>query len=553
MHMRYFSALFLLGLSSLGCGLGPTGGGEGLAFQPYTFASRALAPLPSDGLVVSSNLSGVSPSYTASVDIPAGALQTFFASLQIPASFGFNGFQTLGPELTQIGAFAFDTNFDGVPELVVPLRASSPPQFAAIDANHDGKYTAGIDFDIVAEQLGGGHTISFTTPLGGDGSAGFKIVPIAMRGTLTIFPGIFTNGPPGMHDFDIFHLSVDPDSGDADDGANLPPLSMNGTFSLTVAPSPLTGLNHFLCYKAKLAKGTLCAAGAPLNAGGTCAGDQDCGGLAGGCGKNAGPQGLAPQLADPFGDKSFDVKKALSFCAPASKNLEAIPAPSLHLRGYGVKETKGTPKHVRQTMLTVVNQFGTTVVDTVKPVELLVPSVANPVGPAGPAPANDDHYTCYKVKPKKGLCAGNLAVACKRSAECGLDGPCLGKLSKRLSATIDDPFTIGSQAFAVTKATRLCVATGRDGTPPANGEGHLMCYRVKPQKRACLVGSPGIGGSACKKEQDCGGFEQPFPTSFCRAPNPTAPVMGLHVTNALGVERVNAAKQVELCIPSLLL
>jgi hypothetical protein len=347
---------------------------------------------------------------------------------------------------------------------------------------------------------------------------------------------------------------------------------------VTVVPGPLAALDRFLCYKSKLAKGTLCAADAPANAGASCTTAADCGG--GVCGKNQGPKGRQPLLADVFEERALAIQKATTLCAPAEVNDEPPVDPTLRLRGYATKDAKTscaanapvnpngacataadcgggvcgkTPKHVPRLPLRLANQFGLLAVTTTKPVGVLVPT-ATAAGAPAPPPATGtvDDYKCYAVKPLTRLCAGDPSRTCTRSSDCDVAAPCLAKFSKGLGARIDDTFTVGDKAFALKKPTRFCTAAGRDGTPRNAPDGHLLCYSVKAIKKACVGGGTPELGTACKKEEDCGGIT-PF-TQFCAAQPPVAAVDGLFATNGLGRERIDATgKPVELCVPTLLL
>ena len=57
-------------------------------------------------------------------------------------------------------------------------------------------------------------------PRGGDGLASTKVSRIPLAITVALYPGILTN-PTTLGDYDVTasFTSVDPDSGDADDGA----------------------------------------------------------------------------------------------------------------------------------------------------------------------------------------------------------------------------------------------------------------------------------------------------------------------------------------------
>jgi len=91
-------------------------------------------------------------------------------------------------------------------------------------------------------------------------------------------------------------------------------------------PAGARPLDHFLCYKAKRAR--------------------------------EGPrfQPVAGvRLVDQFEDKDFDVKKPRTLCNPADKDGGSINDPATHLKGYQIKEVRGSAKHVPQVNLRIEN------------------------------------------------------------------------------------------------------------------------------------------------------------------------------------------------------
>ena len=122
-------------------------------------------------------------------------------------------------------------------------------------------------------------------------------------------------------------------------------------------PLASTGLDHFKCYKAKVAKAK----------------------------KGQGPFPVFARtsvtLTDQFGGPLlFDLKKPSRLCAPADKNGENPDAPSHtdHLVCYQAKLTKQKPKQpkfVAQTVSTA-NQLGAEVLRAKSVEELCVPSTA---------------------------------------------------------------------------------------------------------------------------------------------------------------------------------
>ncbi len=118
-----------------------------------------------------------------------------------------------------------------------------------------------------------------------------------------------------------------------------------------------TGVDHFKCYKAKVAKAKRGEPILPVFTRTTVA------------------------VTDQFGGpRTFDLKKPTRLCAPANKNGEDPAAPSHpdHLVCYQAKLAKQTPKQPKLVpqVVSTTNQFGAEVVRAKSLVELCVPSTA---------------------------------------------------------------------------------------------------------------------------------------------------------------------------------
>jgi hypothetical protein len=102
-------------------------------------------------------------------------------------------------------------------------------------------------------------------------------------------------------------------------------------------------------------------------------------------------------LVDQFGASTVSAQRPHLFCAPADKNDEDPTAPNDpdHLTGYRIKHP-----FTKVTNQTVTNQFGTFKLDVIKPEFLFVPTAKSlqPPPPAAPANPDVDHFQCYKVR-----------------------------------------------------------------------------------------------------------------------------------------------------------
>jgi hypothetical protein len=196
------------------------------------------------------------------------------------------------------------------------------------------------------------------------------------------------------------------------------------------------------------------------------------------------------QLDDRFGPGVVDVRRPLALCNPADKNDEDPSAPSDpdHLVAYDIRQR--TPAFARRNGVVVGHQFGTFVLDVVKPTVLLVPSAkshdATPPAPTAPAV---DPFKCYKVARARG----------------------------RVDAVkVDDQF--GTLTLDLRKPTRLCVPAALDGDDVQDAAALLLCHQARVRRGT-----------------------QPF----------TAPGT-LFTNNRFGALATRVVKTQELCIPALL-
>ena len=207
----------------------------------------------------------------------------------------------------------------------------------------------------------------------------------------------------------------------------LPPTTLPPTTTTVVAPTTTTTtlqgeLNHFQCYETKRQAIT------------------------------AGPVTVQDQFGTSTG---VSLSKPNRLCAPTNKQNEDPTAPGDpdHLKSW--QDKRSGPKFVNQT---VVNQFGTIIVDVSRPSFLLVPAskslVGNPPPLAGPTV---DHFQCYKVKRSRGT----------------------PKFAKITGVTGVDQF--GSYTVDLLKPRYLCAPankSGEDPTAPSHPE-HLLCYKSR--------------------------------------------------------------------------
>jgi hypothetical protein len=160
---------------------------------------------------------------------------------------------------------------------------------------------------------------------------------------------------------------------------------------------------------------------------------------------------LTVTVQDQFGTLTEGIRYPHRLCAPANKNGEGILDPTDHLAGYATKPSPFTRK-VNQT---VVDQFGTQLLDVVRPDVLMVPTSKDGVPLAMPV----DHFQCYKVKRSKGG----------------------AKFAKR-TVSVADQFE--SVTVTLVKPILLCAPANKnneDPTAPSHPD-HLTCYKTADGK-----------------------------------------------------------------------
>lgn len=196
---------------------------------------------------------GSSPQIVFEMAIPGSAttiLLTHDVVITLPAAFGFQGFGTPG---ASAGSWDFDFSnpgngaFDpivGLFDYRIPHRAVGPND-AYADTLANGVYDAGID-STATHSIGGGgaHVFTLTLPSGGtnNNGAGGNCSYFDTDVRFTLPAGIVTlPAAPGSYDVTIVATSVDPDTGDGDDGQGVAPSIYQRTVPVSV-PEPAASL-----------------------------------------------------------------------------------------------------------------------------------------------------------------------------------------------------------------------------------------------------------------------------------------------------------------------
>jgi len=190
------------------------------------------------------------------------------------------------------------------------------------------------------------------------------------------------------------------------------------------------------------------------------------------------PSVTGVSLVDEFGAGTVEVRDMKRLCAPVNKNGEDPNAPSAvdHLVGYQIRRDGPRFEGVRDT--TVIDQFGTLVLDVRRPGQLLVPAAKSLTDPATPlAPAGVDHYQCYDV----------------RGDRRRVDG-----------VTVEDQF--GTGTTDVKRPSRLCLPVNKNGEGILDPAARLMCYDVRSgprvNQKVFIHDQFGAGGIEVKRARE---------------------------------------------------
>jgi hypothetical protein len=197
---------------------------------------------------------GTAPQVVFEMFIPGSSpanqiLLTRRVVITLPAEFGFQGF---GAVNAPAGSWDFDFThpgngvFDpiGSPsDYRIPHRSTGSNN-AYADTLLNGAFDAGIDSTAShSVGAGGAHVFSVSMPSGGTNNNGLggncSYFDTDVRFTLP--PGIVTlPQAPGSYDVTVVATSVDPDTGDTDDGQGTPPTVYQRTVTIDV-PEPGAG------------------------------------------------------------------------------------------------------------------------------------------------------------------------------------------------------------------------------------------------------------------------------------------------------------------------
>lgn len=193
------------------------------------------------GLAFSNLAPGRPTGFRIDSEISTGQSQTYQVVLTLPPEFVFNGFDSLGPAGTRIGAYGFDFNPGSPgPDRLFPVY-STDRDSAWVDSNLDGNpnpLKPQIEHSFDAQQ---NNLITITLPRGGDGSTSFNTAGFSSAIMASLRSGVFTTpSAAGSYQATLDFTSVDPDTGDANDNAGSPPETFQIQTNVQIASTQLS-------------------------------------------------------------------------------------------------------------------------------------------------------------------------------------------------------------------------------------------------------------------------------------------------------------------------
>jgi hypothetical protein len=206
-----------------------------------SFRAFEAGSVPTGSLQVDSAAAGESPAHRLTFDVQAGDPEIHQATVRYPEGFQFRGFLTLGPPHTVVGAYDVDLNLDGAPDVSTPLRALSD-EAAYVDIVADGTFARGLE-PVLRRRAG--TDLELTLPLGGDGDATTVAATVPSRVSLRIAAGLLVNPTlGGSYTVACALVTVDPDSGGADDGAGSHPAIQEFTQAVEISGPAMVPFAH---------------------------------------------------------------------------------------------------------------------------------------------------------------------------------------------------------------------------------------------------------------------------------------------------------------------
>jgi hypothetical protein len=187
-----------------------------IAVAAAVTAAASQATSPQVTLQLDSDRAGRSPAHRVTVAVRAGDPEVFRATLLYPEAFRFTGFRNPRAPETAVGSYEVDVDLDGTPERSLPLLAASA-SVAYVDSLGDGRFNPATDPQFL---YSGGSRFELRLPFGGDANPQTRTAAFGARATLTLASGLIVSPAlGGLYRVLGEVVTVDPDTGDGDDGS----------------------------------------------------------------------------------------------------------------------------------------------------------------------------------------------------------------------------------------------------------------------------------------------------------------------------------------------
>jgi hypothetical protein len=137
-----------------------------------------------------------------------------------------------GPPGTVVGGVCIDANEDGIAEICYEILVfSTSSEGINLYVDIDGSTDKNIGEPIITV-TSGCIILNIVVPYGG--SKDTLTVPLGLRTSIELNPGLITPTEPGSYVAKLIVLSVDPDTGDSDDGMHNPPVEVTFEYPVEV-------------------------------------------------------------------------------------------------------------------------------------------------------------------------------------------------------------------------------------------------------------------------------------------------------------------------------
>ncbi len=204
-------------------------------------AGTGLFAAEAPGLTLSSYASGAAARHDVVFGFHAGQPETHAALLIYPEGFLFQGFERLGPGGTAVGRYELDVDLDGVADRTSSVVALDPDT-AWVDLQPDGAFAE--SFEPVLRRRGLA-ALELRLPLGGDGTIGTLLATFDGRVRLVLFEGLLLSPRlGGAYTVVAETVSVDPDTGGADDGGGASPETRRFELPLSIVGPVVAPFAH---------------------------------------------------------------------------------------------------------------------------------------------------------------------------------------------------------------------------------------------------------------------------------------------------------------------